>query len=86
MSWIDDLPTDRHDKIMAALDQRGRKHLRYAAGDRDFAAWLLVADTAAYRYRGVSLFDLADYRWRDAYEDGAGPAETLRDALQAEGW
>jgi hypothetical protein len=81
MTWTADLPQGKHDKLMAALDEHGREHLKYAGDDRDFAAFLLVADTAARMKNGLSIFDLPDYSWRDVYDDGMTPGEALRSAL-----
>jgi hypothetical protein len=80
MTWTTDLSQGKHDKLMAALDEHGREHLEYAGGDRDFAAFLLVADTALRTKRGVSIFDLPDYCWRDAYDDGLTPGDALQAA------
>ncbi|WP_018589036.1 hypothetical protein [Salinispora arenicola] len=80
MSWLNTLTGERVDKIYAALDQRGAAHLEYANGDREFAAFLFVADNQLRRTIGVSIFDLADYCWRDAYYDGMSPDEALKAA------
>jgi hypothetical protein len=68
MPWITDLPADRRKSVDAALTQRGARYLKTADGDRDFAAFLLVADSVAYQRLGVSIFDLDDYTWRAAHE------------------
>ena len=77
MPWIRTIPADRRVKLMTLLDQDGADHLRYAAGDREFAAFLLVADAACRRRLGVSIFDLEDACWRDFYDDGLSPSEAL---------
>ena len=48
------------------------------------ADWLLVADVTCIRRLGVSIFDIADWAWRDAYDCGENPGEALRAALQAD--
>lgn len=85
MSWTDTLPTDRHRKLSAALDEIGAEHLHYAHGDRDFALFLLVVDARCRRHQGVSIFDLEDALWRDFYDDGITPAEAL-DAARESVW
>jgi hypothetical protein len=69
---------------MTLLDQDGAEHLRYAAGDRGFAAFLLGADTLAFRRLGLSIFDLEDACWRDFYDDGLTPAQALCVARDAQ--
>jgi hypothetical protein len=81
MPWTANLSQEKHDKLMTALDQQGHEHLRHAGEDRDFAAFLLVADALALRRKGISIFDLPDYCWRDVYDDGLTPAEALQAAL-----
>ena len=83
MTWADDLTTERRAKIESALDRSGAEHLRYANGDRNFAAFLLVADATAFKTIGVSIFDLPDFCWRDAHDDGMTPAEALRVARES---
>lgn len=83
MPWIDTLSADHHQLLMTVLDTDGAEHLRYADGDRRFAAFLLAADTLARRRLGVSIFDLEDACWRDFYDDGMTPGEALRTAREA---
>jgi hypothetical protein len=85
MSWWDEQDDRRRAAISAVLDcERGQQYLRYAGGDRGFAAWLLVADAICTRRLGVSIFDIADWAWRDAYDAGQTPGEALREALHAD--
>lgn len=60
--------------------------VQYAGGDEAFALWLWRADVAARKNIRVSLFDLADYCYRDAYDAGDSPREVVRAALAAEGF
>ncbi|WP_173054880.1 hypothetical protein [Phytohabitans houttuyneae] len=55
--------------------------MRYAGNDHGFAAWLLVADTLALRHPGVSILDLSDWNWREAYDRGETPGSALRQAM-----
>jgi hypothetical protein len=50
----------------------------------EFAAWLLVADRACVRSVGVSIFDLSDWAWRDAYDAGDRPGAAVREAVEAD--
>ncbi len=85
MSWWDEQDEARRAAISAVLDsQRGQDCRHYADGDRGFAAWLLVADVTCTRGLGVSLFDIADWAWRDAYDAGMTPGAALREAVHAD--
>jgi exopolysaccharide biosynthesis protein len=84
MPWIDTSPPQRRRQLETALDADGAEHLRYAAGDPDFAMFLLVADAAAGRRLGVSIFDLPDACWRDFYDDGLTPMEAVATASESE--
>lgn len=53
------------------------------AGDERFGAWLLLVDRALRPF-GISRLDLADWTWRDAFDDGVAPAEAAWDALGAD--
>jgi hypothetical protein len=77
------LTADDGHVVMTMLDRDGAEHLRYADGDRGFAAFLLGADTLAWRRLGVSIFDLEDACWRDFYDQGMTPGEALRAARDA---
>jgi hypothetical protein len=83
MAWIDTISDERRAEIDAALTERGAEHLRYANGDRAFAAFLLVADALACKHMGFSIFDLPDYCWRDACDDEMTPAQALHAACEA---
>jgi hypothetical protein len=83
MSWWDEQDDQRRTAISAVLnDERGQLYVNHAHGDRGFAAWLLVADVTCRRRLGVSIFDLADWTWRDAYDSGEHPGAAVRQALR----
>lgn len=85
MSWWDEQNEQRRAAISAVLDsERGHQYVGYAHGDRGFAAWLLVADVICIRRYSVSIFDIADWAWRDAFDSDEKPGEALREALQAD--
>jgi Family of unknown function (DUF5419) len=88
MTWIDD-NRERIGaaKIVAAMDAIIEKDPRYleecAHGDPGFAIWLKLVD----RSLGVvSHRDIADWSWRDAYNDGVEPSEAAKEALAADGF
>jgi len=83
--WWDEQDEQRQAKINTVLDtDRGRQCLSLARDDRGFAAWLLVADLTCRRRYGLSIFDLADWAWRVAYDDDQTPEAALLDALAAD--
>ncbi len=85
MTWWDEQTDQRRVALGAVLDSARGQHCRDdAGGDRGFAAWLLVADLTCRRHIGVSIFDIADWPWRTAYDDGQAPGDALRDALAAD--
>jgi hypothetical protein len=85
MTWWDEQDDQRRAALMAVLtSERGRRCLEYAGGCRGFAAWLLVADLTCARTVGVSIFDLSDWAWRDAYDAGQNPGAAVRQALRAD--
>jgi hypothetical protein len=85
MSWLDQQNSTRLKAISTVLDsQTGTRYLNCAGGDRGFAAWLLVADALCLRRVGVSIFDLSDWSWRDAYDSGETPGAAVREALRAD--
>jgi hypothetical protein len=86
MSWWEEQSDRRRAAINAVLDsERGTDYLHYANADRGFAAWLLVTDVTCTRHFALSIFDLADWAWRDAYDAGEQPGAALRLALEADG-
>jgi hypothetical protein len=58
----------------------------YAGDDAGFVAWLTKADAIAEARCGLSIFDLADRNWRDAYEAGSNPKDEVLDMLAEEGF
>ena len=56
----------------------------YAGGDLRFATWWLMVDRACMRKIGLTTHDIADYTWRDAYDDGMSPSDALADALASD--
>jgi len=50
----------------------------YAGGDNDFESWLRAVDALCVAKVGLSIFDLGDYLWRDAFDDELTPLEAFR--------
>ena len=50
--------------------------------DPEFAAWMAQVDARFEKRFGLSVFDMVDYCWRDAYDDGLTPAGALRMAIE----
>lgn len=46
-------------------------------------AWMRLVDAAVARIAGLSAYDLPDYCYRDAYDDGESPTATARAAIRA---
>ncbi len=85
MGWLDREDPTRRAAISTVLDgEHGTRYLGHAGGDQGFAAWLLVADALCLRRVGVSIFDLADWAWRNAYDAGEPPGAAVREALRAD--
>lgn len=81
-TWWQTLTGARRAALREALNaERGQQYLEAADGAEGFAAWLLAADHTCIRRLGVSIFDLSDWGWRDAYDAGATPAAAVRDAV-----
>ena len=51
-----------------------------------FKKWMSEIDAAVGRLAWVSVYDLPDYNFRDAYESGDTPEQVAMDILEAEGW
>lgn len=85
MSWIDErraeLGDERVDQLLQKVALNMPRYVRYAGGDRGFALWLLMVDRAI---GFLSHRDLADWHWRDAYDDGVSPREAAEEAVHAD--
>ena len=53
--------------------------------DSSFAAWMSEVDEECWRLAGISIHDLPDQSFRDAFESGENPAAFAREALDEEG-
>jgi hypothetical protein len=55
--------------------------IEYANGDEKFAEWLTEINTLLESRLAVSLFDLPDMMFRDAYDAGNTPEEFIQDEI-----
>jgi len=51
-----------------------------------FEKWMEAVDQQVYTLSGVSVHDLADWPFRDAFDSGAFPEEVAVEILEAEGF
>lgn len=51
-----------------------------------FGEWMKAVDREVMKRSGLSVHDLADYRFRDAYDDEAEPADVAVEMLEDEGF
>lgn len=88
MTWIDEQPPD---KVEAALvSMRARRDsgkdisgvFEHSGGDERYALWLGLANYRCMRTIGFRIFDLEDYLWADAFENGDSPREAVIAALE----
>lgn len=56
--------------------------------DAEFEQWLEKVNRQVQRITGgmISIYDLADFLYYDAYEDGATPSEVAYEVLENEGF
>jgi len=66
------------------LSPEAQKYLGYAGGDEGFAIYLKCCDARCIKATGISIFDIADYMWRDCYEGDVPPAEAVLEALKGD--
>ncbi len=51
----------------------------------DFKTWMRQVNAVINRAVGCSVYDLEDWCWRDAYDDGYTPEEAAEEALDEMG-
>jgi hypothetical protein len=51
-----------------------------------FEEWMAAVDLAVERLIGCSVYDLSDYCFRDAYDDGRSPVSVARAAIRNGGF
>lgn len=86
MTWINQQDPAKVESNKAKLRAvnwtvASRNWLHYAGGDEDYALWLALCDRRCSRMTGIGIFDLADWRWGDAFVEGYSPAEAVRECL-----
>lgn len=58
------------------------KEIETMKAKRTFAQWMKAVDDIVWRKVGCSVHDLADFMFRDAYDDGATPAQAAGDVIR----
>lgn len=56
------------------------------SNDTDFDIWMGQVDMAVHDTVGLSVYDLPDYPFRDAFEDGLDPEGVAEEVLFEAGW
>jgi len=56
--------------------------MEYAEGDEDFGSWLKEVDAIVSAKIPVSVFDLEDMLFRDAFDAGDSPQEFVSDVVR----
>ncbi len=51
--------------------------------ETEFRVWMKKVDAAAQKKCGLSIYDLPDYCYRDAFEDGICPSSAAHRAFRA---
>jgi hypothetical protein len=84
-AWLASKPADVVEDAVAQLAadvrQRAVDVRSYAGGDMHFALWLSLVNKRCTTVTGLGVFDLEDWRWRDAYDSGASPKDALEDFM-----
>lgn len=82
--WIAALPAD---KVAAWIAKNGERACEeYHTTDPTFALWMHYLDRACRRRVLVSCYDLEDWAYWDAYDDGMSPVEACISMLSANGY
>lgn len=79
-TYIDTLDPVRTDELLAKHGEILAN--RYGVTDQRFALWLGIVDQRLSMRTGMGHRDLADWTWRDAFDDGSSPSEAVQDALE----
>jgi hypothetical protein len=64
---------------MDSIEADIRQYVGSAPEDESFRKWLRECNALLTKRLGLGLFDLPDWAWRDAFEDGAKPKEAVED-------
>lgn len=81
-TFIDTLDQNKVAKILEDLTERRPYLVDEASGDLRFALYLYMVDAVMIRRIGLSHNDLADYLWRDTYDNGTTPQEAVQECLE----
>lgn len=72
---VEDKLADRVRKMLTDYVPEGQEDAE------QFALWLTLADIKAGRVAHIGIFDLEDFYWRDAFDNGDSPNSALKEAL-----
>lgn len=84
MTWLDTHPSA--DTEIAKLDalptehplaKTWQHHLEYAGHDKGFALFLAYCDRRIRRSFGVTIHDMPDWTWRDAFDATLTPQQAV---------
>lgn len=78
-TWLDTLPEAKVSEALAKVNDTMLKQA--GTDDKRFALWLHLADRVCVKRILVSIHDLSDWGWRDAYDSGMSPATAVTEAL-----
>jgi hypothetical protein len=53
---------------------------------QSFTEWMQRVDAAINKKVGLTHWDLADWCYHDAYDNGETPTRVAKEVLEAEGW
>jgi hypothetical protein len=90
MTYIDTLDQTKVDEAITTLtrqdDPAAEKLFAYCGHDYRFALWMTLVNMRIVRRLGLTAWDVEDWRWRDAFDDGSSPRDAVTDALEDLGY
>lgn len=82
-TWVDDKDQDIVARWLAANGTKACEE--YRTTDPRFALWMYCVDRQVKRRVHFGCFDLEDWGYFDAYEDGMSPADAAREVIEYNG-
>ena len=74
-------------KVRESLERReAKKAHRRERRKMSFDEWMREVDRAVENRVGLSCYDLPDWNYRDAFEDGMSPGKAARKVIKSEGY
>jgi len=65
---------------------RPRSEMRPKMPKMNFEDWMAAVDSKVEALTGLSVYDLPDYAFHDAWESGETAGRVARELLEEEGW